>query len=176
MIGFNFHEGISYTIENIDRLSGNFRLTEPTYGIKSITYINERIRVTYESNHYRIVSAEFSRISPLRNQDMDVINPYVAQIVFFGGEYRDADDRVYTFGPSIVNWDGQPYEYTIQLDFIEFTPMDVIWIRKKGPDDPWKPYCFATNGNILDLYEYDYENKTVGKNLISLLRKLTTSR
>ncbi len=101
---------------------------------------------------------------------MDVINPYVAQIVF-SGEYRDAENRVYTFGPSIMNWDGQPYEYHIQLDFIVFTPLDVIWIRKKGSDDLWKPYCFATNGNILDLYEYDYDNKTVGKNAITLFRK-----
>ncbi len=51
MIGYNFHEGIDYTIENIDRLSGNFRLAEATYGIKSITYQNNRICVTYESNH-----------------------------------------------------------------------------------------------------------------------------
>jgi len=170
IIGYNFHEAISYTIENIDRLSGNFKLAEETYSIKSITYADNRIRVCYETYDNRVVSAEFSQISPFRNQDMEVVYPYVAQIVL-SGEYSDAKDRVYTFGPRIMNWDGQSYEYVIQLDYIEFTPIDVICAKKEGSDEPCKEYGFVTNGALLDIYEYDYDNKTIGKLVLALVKK-----
>jgi hypothetical protein len=168
-VSYSFHEEDYCAIKHISNGTGNIALETPDHTLKAVSVVDERIVAEYESYDKRLVSAGFVKISPPIDAIEDAVHPYVAQVVL-AGDYRDDQGRLYSFGPRTLNWAGQSYEYGIWVDFVLFTPMDVIAMKKEGTDEDYKTYGFATNGVILQLYEYDDDTKRIG-NLVLELRK-----
>jgi hypothetical protein len=171
-ISWNFHEGNDFKIDNINKSTGRIKLKEDINILNTnIIYKNDHIVISDKSENNKNVIIEFSRISScLDNEKDDVINAYVAQVVLVG-KYEDEDGRLYTFGTNTLDWDGQIYEYKIQLDYVEYTPLDIIYVKKHGTKQSQKEFGFATNGALLQLYEYDDNTKKIGKLVYQLTKK-----
>ncbi len=171
-MSWNFHEGNDFKIDNIDKSTGRIKLKEDINILHTtVTYKKDHIIISEKPENNKNNITEFSRISPYRDtKKSSVISAYVAQIVLVG-KYKDEEGRLFTFSDNTLNWDGQIYEYEIQLDYVEYTPLDVIYVRKPGAKHSQKAFGFATNGALLQLYEYDDNIKKIGKLVHQLTKK-----
>ena len=163
----SFHEIGYYAIKHINHRTGEMILEAPNHTFKSVSVIGDRIVTEYQSYDKRLVSAKFVKISPPADAIEDAVYPYVAQVVLVG-DYRDDKGRPYSFGPRTLNWAGQNFEYGIWIDFALFKPIDVIAMKKEGTDEAYKTYGFATNGEILQLYDYNDDSKRIGELILEL--------
>ena len=168
LVTYVFHEGGEYSIKRIDPFSGRIVLSADS-AFKSLVYVGDRIHAVYVY-HDREISTEFSRIASFQEDLQGTVGSYVSSLVL-NGRYENTDGRTYSFESPSTNWDGQDYVYRVWLDYVEFTPVDVICVKTKEVDRPCKTYGFATNGAMLQIYEYNEDAKAIGRLITELYKK-----
>jgi hypothetical protein len=168
---YRFHEVGKYAIRNISRVSGRIMLNDENKEFHSVTFSDDRLFVRYNSIFEGDpVEARFVRILPLSDDTDKAVEVYAASVVL-DGIYKGDEGKTYAFHSPVVDWNEEVFRYVVWIDFVMFTPMDVLCLIRDDDKRCAETYGFATNGSLLQLYEYDLDTNRTGKLVLELVKQ-----
>ncbi|GEM_PF-5781799 len=166
-ISMNMHEMPEYAIQTIAP-SGALRLASAEDWISALQFKKGALTLTHRLDDIT-THARFSRVAGA-GQEVDTFFAHFVAERLLAGEYSGEQDRRYRFSATEADWNGERFAYTVVLDYVEFSPIDLLCrADTHGPCQTL--YGFVIANNALQIYQYDADAHRIGPLLLDLTRR-----
>lgn len=166
-LSLNMHEMPEYAITRYDRDSGNIQLATEADFVRSLIFDGNHLSLHYTLDDTP-ATAHFTRIAKA-GQDPEISLAHQVAEQILAGNYHNRNNRPYHFSSTTANWEGEQFNYRIILDYVMFSPMDLL-CRTNAQGGCETLYGFAANGNIVQIYAYDGDTFQLGQLLLELTK------
>ena len=168
-LSLNMHEMPEYAVAARDPANGAVRLADADDFARAVVFKHGALALDYAADGETWRSARFSRLTGNQEAFKDIFAQWVAERVLVG-EYRDEQDRAYRFTPTEADWNGERFAYRVELDYVEFAPLDLLC--RAGTDGPCQTlYGFVAAPGLLQIYTYDADTHRIGPLILDLTRQ-----
>jgi hypothetical protein len=166
---YDFHQQLSGKYINVDN-NNNIVPAYPPWpeNINAIRIKNGNI-ILIKKDSTGIHTNVFIKVSSDTGNITNIVSHLIGSWTI-KGEYKDSNNLKYSFNAKDGVWNGKPFKYSIEVDFVEFCPMDMLCIEDSiGQCN--EAYFFVTNGAFMQLYKYDDDNRSIGKLILSVYKE-----